>query len=272
MEPDKGSHRRDFKPSLPEEDNTLVASLDIEIDPNPADSAWVGVMTGFGGGGLDLTQCRFIELWVNDFKPDKADRGGKLRIDLGRIDEDFYEPDEDMWNDEDINGDGWNASREDTGLDLLKNEDECAACTENDDFSGDDFEAGRIDGRFTKINGTEANGLYDTEDLNRSNSLDMANSYFTCVIDLADDLPVLDIREDYPTYDGFNSVYHERDSWRWYRVYLNDFKIVAPYQVQPSLDRVTHLRVWVDDADAVFQQEGAQLVRRLQVTGLRFVN
>ena len=245
IEPDKGLHRRDLNPTLNDRENTLISSLDIEIDPNPPDTAWVGVMTGFGGGGLDLTQGQFIELWINDFKPTKSDRGGILRIDMGSIDEDFYEPDKNQWNDEDNNGDGWQGGIEDTGLDNEYNQDECAnpPCDENTDYAGDNFDAKRINGRFTKINGTEGNGLPDTEDLDGSNALDETNSYFSYVIDLAQDSAVVDVREEYPTYDGFNSVYHERDSWRLYRINLNDFQVVSPDGGEPRFDQIKHIAV-----------------------------
>lgn len=274
IEPDKGLHRRDLNPTLNDRENTLITALDVEIDPNPPDTAWVGVMTGFGGGGLDLTQGQFIELWINDFKGDKFHtRGGKLHIDMGSIDEDFYEPDKNQWNDEDNNGDGWVAINEDTGLDGVYNENECPTppCDKNIDYHGDDFKATRDNGRFSKINGNERNGLWDTEDLDGSNSLDQLNSYFSYVIDLADDSAVVDIRAEYPTYNGFNSVYHERDSWRLYRINLNDFEVIAPTGIQPRFDQIKHLRVWFDDVNAVFQQEGTQLVRRFQFADLKVV-
>lgn len=273
IEPDYGPHRRDLNPSLPDFANTLVTALDVEIDPSPPDTAWVGVMTGIHGG-LDLTRRHSMEIWINDFKPDPADRGGLLRIDVGRIDEDFYEPNKNQWNDEDNNGNGWVAVIEDTGLDLVYNGDECAypPCDHNVDYHGDDFTARRINGRFTGINGTEANGLWDTEDLDGSHALDQLNSYYSYVIDLANDTTVVDVRSKYPTYEGFGNIYHERDSWRLYRVDLGDCHIVAPFGVNPSLDKVTHIRVWFDDLDAVFQQEGTTLVRRFQIAALKFVN
>jgi len=273
IEPDYSPHRRDLNPSLPDFANTLVTALDIEIDPNPPDTAWVGVMTGIRGG-LDLSGRGSIEIWVNDFKPDPAERGGLLRIDIGRIDEDFYEPDKDRWNDEDNNGDGWIFVYEDTGLDLEYNVDECGSppCDENTDYAGDDFDAARIGGRFIKINGTEKNDRYDTEDLDLSRALDEVNRYFSYVIDLANDTTVVDVRAEYPTYEGFNSVYHQRDSWRLYRIDLGDGAAVAPHGGAPSLEDVRHIRVWVDDVNAVFQQDGTLLVRRLQIAVLKFAN
>jgi cell surface protein SprA len=209
-------------------------------------------------------------LWVNDFKPNSTLRGGLLRIDMGSIDEDFYDPTADKWNDEDNNGDGWTAVTEDTGLDLVYNDKECAnpPCGDTD-LNGDDFDSERDDGRYLKINGTEGNGLYDTEDLDGSNSLDEKNIYFSYIVDLAD-AAVVDIRRDYD-YNGLVNE-HERDSWRLYRINLNEYTPVSPTGEEPRFDQVKHIRIWFDDLDAVFYQEaGEKLTRRFQIANFKIV-
>ena len=175
-------------------------------------------MTGFGGGGLDLTNGQFIEIWVNDFTQDPLRRGGKLRIDMGTIDEDFWEPEKSEFNDEDRDRDGFAAAFDDTGLDGEFNDTEiCNGCADPNDPNGDDLDLTRQQGRFTKVNGTEANRAYDTEDLDGNTQLDQINAYFSYEIDLASAAAV-DISQEFPNYEGFEDPGHQHDAWRKYRV------------------------------------------------------
>ncbi len=283
IEPNSGgNHRRDFNPELNERENTLVPTLDLEVDgilQGPARN-WVGLITGYGSGGLDLSRGQFLEIWVNDFKPDPNDRGGILRIDMGRIDEDFFEPALDEWNNEDQERDGFQAIWDDTGLDgqFNKNDFNNDAITRieeggvdvNDDVNGDDYLPKRINGRFTRINGTEKNNYHDTEDLDRSGQMDQVNSYFSYAIDLSD-TAVVDIRESYPGYEGFNEEFHQNDSWRLYRVKMNDVVIVASGGNEPRLDEIRHVRIWIDDVEAVFQEDEAVGRRRFQIAEMKVV-
>jgi hypothetical protein len=213
IEPERGVHRRDLNPELDVRESTLLPSLDIEFDTIPEDTAaWSGVMTGFRGG-LDLSQGQFIEIWVNDFRPSADGRKGVLHVDLGYIDEDFYEPDLDEFNQEDADFDGFTIGgekNEDIGLDGIP-----TGQPGDDPF--DDYSSQRIaaDGnRFSRINGTEGNGLHDTEDLDGSTSLDQRNAYYTFTVDLSDEA-VIDIRRDFPSFSNFTD---QLDSWRLYRI------------------------------------------------------
>ncbi len=269
IEPERGVHRRDLNPELDEQENTLVQSLDLELmnTPTLTDSTrYAGVMLGFSGGGLDITQGQFIEIWVNDFKPDPLTRGGQLHIDMGIIDENFFNPGDNVFDDEDRDRDGFAAAFDDTGLDLLFNIDEPAIIPplgNADDPSGDDIDLNKISGRYLKVNGTEGNRFYDTEDLDRNGQLGRDNAYFSYTINLADSAEI-DIRAQYPGYDGFSETGHENDSWRLYRVKISDNTIVAPSGLQPRLDEIRHVRVWFDGATEILRDSGTG-ARRLQV-------
>jgi hypothetical protein len=272
IEPNLGVHRRDLNPELDEQENTLVQSLDIDMSEMPAvgdTASFAGVILGVPGGGLDLSQGQFIELWVNDFKPDPITRGGKLHIDLGVIDENFHDPGNDdaatNFDDEDKLRDGFAAAFDDTGLDGLFDAEEPGFSDANPDPSGDDILLKRIDGRFSKANGTEANLNYDTEDLDRNGQLTRENAYFSYVIDLADTAQI-DIRASYPGYDGFDDAGHENDSWRLYRVKLSNHTVVATSGLQPRLDEIRHVRIWFDDVNAVVRDDNAVGRRRLQIS------
>jgi hypothetical protein len=259
IEPNFGVHRRDLNPELNERESNLVTTLDLEFDTTTVDpSTWGGLMTGFAGAGLDISKGQFIEIWINDFKPDAADRGGVLYIELGAIDEDFFEPDENEENNEDTNKDGFTALTEDTGLDELFNED--------GDISDDDYIVDRdLDGRFTGINGTEGNFIQDTEDLNRSGVLDQDDFYFRYQLHL-DSIAEVDIRRDYPNYEGFRTPGHENDSWRLYRINLDEAETVQK-DGSPSLDQITHLRIWLHDVSNTLDPN----LRRLQIAELKIV-
>lgn len=259
IEPELGVHRRDLNPLLDEQENSLVQSIDIEVDTVAVDSTyWAGIMTGFPGGGLDLSQGQFIEIWINDFKPDAADRSGKLYIELGSIDENFFEPGINRWNKEDANRDGFTALTEDTGLDLLFDEEESGS---GSDPAGDNYSPTRVNNKLTKINGTERNGLEDDEDLDNSGQMERENTYFRFEVALTDSA-IIDIQRDFP-----GQVPDPSDSWRLYRISLAGARVVSPTGAVPRWERIKHLRVWFDNIGATLNQSK----RRLQFAGFKVV-
>jgi Motility related/secretion protein len=267
IDPSYGVHKRDLNPTLDKTENTLVQSIDLELDKNPtsADSSkYAGVMLGFSGGGLDFTQGQFLEIWVNDFKPNPLERGGKLHIDMGVIDENFFQMEKGEFNDEDKNRDGFAATFDDTGLDGVFDKDETLLPGGTpDDPHGDDIDTRKINGRYLKINGTEKNQVYDTEDLDRNGQMTRDNAYFTYTIDLAD-TAAIDIRQQYPGYDGFNTKAHENDSWRLYRIKLTNNTVVSPRGIQPRFDEIRHMRIWFDNADQVVRPDSTG-ARRIEI-------
>ncbi|UCH84303.1 MAG: hypothetical protein JSW50_01040, partial [Candidatus Latescibacterota bacterium] len=199
-------------------------------------------MTGFRGGGLDLSQGQYIQIWVNDFKPAPEDRKGILHIDMGFIDEDFYEPDASapaggpVFNNEDANRDGFTALTEDTGLDGVFD-------GEDGDDPNDNYSSQRIDDRFSQVNGTEGNFLWDTEDLDGNGQLETSNAYFTFEVDLSDSA-IVDIRRDFNRPDDFYT--DEFDSWRQYRIPLSEFVSINK-DGAPSIEQIKHLRIWFEN-------------------------
>ncbi len=269
IEPEFGLHRRDLDPTLPEQQNTLLPSLDMELanDPTPGvDVAFAGVMRGVVNG-MDLLGLGVLEIWINDFKPDPNDRGGRLRIDLGYMDENFDAGG--TFDDEDATGNGFDVATDDTGLDGLFNANEVGG---GDDPAGDDYDPARINGRFSKVNGTEGNGVRDTEDLDRNGVFDRDNGYYSYVINLVDSADV-DVRASYPSYDGFDEPGHENDSWRLYRINLSSYAVRAPGAKQPRMDDVRHIRIWFDHLDDVVRTTGTGALRiqigEFRITGSR---
>lgn len=269
IEPEKGVHRRDLNPELDVKENTLVQSLDIDLNDTPTaanDSSYAGIMLGFPSGGLDITQGQFLEIWINDFKPDPLTRGGKLHIDLGLIDENFHNPGDSKFDDEDKNHDGFAAAFDDTGLDGLFDKDEPGYSSTNPDPNRDDIDLSRdaVTKRYEKANGTEGNLIYDTEDLDRNGQMTRDNAYFSYEINLADSADI-DIRRLYPTYDGFTKSGHENDSWRLYRIPLPRNVMVSKSGIAPRFDEIRHARIWFDGGSKVVRTENGTGKNRIQI-------
>jgi len=260
-----GVTKRDLNPQLDERESTLVQSLDIEFDTLSTDTThWGGVMAGFRGGGLDLSQGQFLEFWVNDFKgADSLSRGGTLHIDMGSIDENFYRPEINKFDTEDPDFDGFVAINEDTGLDGI-------AAGEPGDDPEDDWVLSRLpegdpNGRFLLINGTEGNQQFDSEDLDGTGNMERTNAYFSFTVDLASE-PVVDIRKEFPNHVRLNEPPHANDSWRLYRIKLTDRAEVAP-DFRPSLEQIKHIRIWFQNTEAVLDPS----IKRIQIAELKVV-
>jgi hypothetical protein len=267
LEKDLAEFRPEGWPPYPraEHVNRIVPALDIELFDPPSTGSWTGVMASpiFAAvydparpGATDFSESTALSLWVNDFKPDPADRGGSVHIDIGVLDEDFYQPERDEWNDEDPDGDGFQAAYDDTGLD--------------GSFGGsDNFDPTRINGRFLRINGTEGNLRYDTEDLDRSGYLDAEGAFYRFTIPLADAAEI-DVRRDYPDYDGWVRE-HSSDAWRMYVIDIADAVVYAPGGTMPDVSNVRHIRVWIEDLPAVFHTEDRPGKQRFQFAEFKFL-
>jgi len=136
------------------------------------------------GNQLDFSEKKYIELMV---KLDKSEQSPPpnviLTVDLGDINEDFYTEYGGLnrLNTEDANMDGVLTFDEDIGLDGIKHGDPgtiLRLAHANIDSLGD----------YPGINGTEGNGVLDTEDLNGNGVLDQLDRYFSYSISLADTL------------------------------------------------------------------------------------
>lgn len=273
IEPDSGATMRDFNPELSKEIDVPVTTMHIEVDFVPDDpTRWTGIMAGFKGfpdpygylngrEPLDLSNATVMSIWVNDFKPDPQDRGGKIYIELGSIDEDFYRPDLNEHDREDRDGYGFTLGgdhNEDTGLDGIH-----TGYPGDDPY--DDYWSTRIpsDGnRFTHVNGTEGNGREDSEDLDQNEQLDQLNAYFRYEVDLSA-TPVVDVRAEFPSYSDFKN---SKDSWRLYKSSLADYHVVMPTGRVPYRDEIKYMRIWFDHIGEVLDRSSM----RIQIREIEF--
>ncbi len=167
----------ELNPNLTDETerSQQVTTLKMHVDPDtaagPATGSWAGVTTVLSKTGLDFTERRLLNVWVRSVRTGQPAYGqGRLHIDIGKsIHEDqarrnvagFLVGPNDT-----VDGEPLSAAEEqvttdanDIGIDSIRGVDSnppVAGDDGNDDFNRDDS---------TRMNGTEGNGYYDTEDL-----------------------------------------------------------------------------------------------------------
>jgi hypothetical protein len=286
--PEQRVLRRYLNPALREQErDETQQALQVRMEAPASgwtDDSWGGVMRGISRAGLDLTQAQFVEFWVNDFRPDTVGsdparvRSGKLHIDFGDIDEDFFWPPDPQGNPtvgteqwEDANRDGVFTFEEDIGLDGEWNADRTQVVRDGEPY---DAEYGSAADPFPGINNSARNNREDSEDLNGNTVVDRSNAFFSITVDLRETDPEVDVLYDFATgaYAGDPAVQADLAqlradglAWRKYRIRLSDILTVAATST-PDLSRVKHVRVWFDDDTA-----GAAPVRELQIAELSFI-
>ncbi len=221
---------------------------------NPT-QAWGGAMTILSSTANNLVDQNInaIEFWLHI---DSAPANAKVYVDLGRISEDVIP--NDSLNTEDKNLNDAIDPGEDVGLDGMTNAEEQAYCrlhgysaANKADPSGDDFSFSATGSSnpfdYFHINGTEGNAqltdagrLPDTEDLNRSGTLDNVNSYFRYAIPLDTNKAT----NKFIAGGGDGDV----PGWYLFRIPLKD---AIDSIGNPSLTNVETIRLLVTDAQSM---------------------
>ncbi len=260
--------RRFLNPDLREaEGKEPQQVLQVRMDAGDAGwggTSWGGIMRGLGRSGIDLSKAQFLEFWVNDFRPQPTARRGRLHVDFGYIDEDFFWPVRDgalrtdTWEREDANSDGiFAAATEDVGLDRDLND---PGAPDYYDPAFNDYAD-----PYPLINGTERNLREDTEDLDGDTQQDRLNGYYSIMVDLADSA-LVDVLRDYPA-DQVAGLEAAGQAWRKFRIRLNDARAVSPPSgTSPQIRQVTHVRIWYEDAEP-----GAPRQTQIQLSEIKFL-
>ncbi len=165
--------------------------------------SWGGVMK-YLGNQIDFSQKKYLEIQVKvTAEEGQPTPNPVMRIDLGDVNEDFYTEFGGLnyLNNEDVNSDGVLTLDEDTGLDGIFAGQPGA---DPNDVASNDIDQ---NGDYPRINGTEANRVLDTEDLNGNGVLNSLDRYFSYSFSLSDSLYL-------------ESVNHA--GWRIYRIPLTD--------------------------------------------------
>ena len=233
-----------------EADNYVNNVLELFFQPeNYNPNSWGGVMRCVDKYGIDFSRKTHIRLYVR-FTGDALN--ANICLDLGeRIDEDSY------WlertagelarrangelDTEDLNRDGILANDEDTGLDILWDDEENPP--EGGDPNRDNYYYDGNDPpseRYTSVNGTQGNNSLDTEDLNTNGILDRSNSFFRIRIPLDDEEYII---------SGPNE-----HGWMLLEIPLGDTSLVSiPDLVSgtPTWEKISYARIWMDGFTAV---------------------
>ncbi len=228
----------------PEESRQSATVLAIRVKPHNNDTAsYASLSQLVDDRGVDVSDMEYLEVIV------RGDRG-KIHIDLGS-----YISEDAIWRDrngnikgwhhdslsvidtEDKNNDGqWIAGEEDTGLDGVYGDDDDWTSSSpddgNDDFKGYDSHTGD----WSHVNGTEHNGIFDTEELKVDGVLDTTNDYFEYVIDLSDT----------------NSPYLKSINERGFRHYLIPLKDPSVFRKvgNPYFENIRVARIWISGIES----------------------
>ena len=242
------------------------------------DSLWSGLMRGFSGQGLDLSEAEYLEIWVNDFQQEEVHRQGRLHFDLGLLNEDFWNPDLGEFDTEDREGIGvFDVNQEDIGLDGRPSTAESvdpiypSPYRTANDPAGDDYEPALLTEAYAssyfKVNGAEGNKRLDTEDLNGDGDLDETNSYFTLAVELAD-TAFIDMVDVYREETGAPPAGSK--AWRLYRLNLADARIVSDGLDDPDWTRIKYFRFWLEGLNAPGQNP-SRPSNRLEIASIKLV-
>ncbi|MDI6700246.1 MAG: hypothetical protein QME48_03340 [bacterium] len=174
---------------LPDVEKTKdVSVLKIFMDnPLSSSNTFVTLNQLISRTGIDLTDMMFLEIWV------KGEEGNVV-IEVGKnIPEDMVRRDKNktllgpdgILQTEDKNNDGILDVNEDTGLDGVYGEDSLNIV--GDDGNDDYYYSLSQQYYYEKINGTENNNMFDSEDLDRDGSLNTREDYYRFNINLGSD-------------------------------------------------------------------------------------
>lgn len=225
------------------------------IDENHSQN-WGGMMKFLSSTASNLVEdnIEFIEFWAQIRKmPD----GAKIFIDIGKISEDVIpngvlDDEEEGTPNELLENEG-----DDKGLDF-KSDSEEEGSAPGTDKSGDNFRivpGSVIVDDYLGINGTEGNAqstdlgrLPDTEDLNRTFTLDRLNSFYRYEVPLDTSIAT----------NPFIGGGGETD-WYQFKIPLKDFALEIN---QPSFEIVEFMRIWI---------QGVEEEVHLRIADLNFV-
>ncbi len=238
----KNIHREQIEDPLTlteREKKETVTVLALKVFPSnlglPGSNLWsYGGVMKYLGNQLDFSQKKYLELMVKlDVPASTPIPNATLHVDLGDINEDFYTEfgGLNVLNNEDKNADGVPTLQEDVGLDGIPHGEPGA---DPNDVASNEIE--QSTGDYLNINGTEGNGVLDSEDLDGNGVLNQLDRYFSYSVALTDSLHLENINHD---------------GWRLYRIPLTDpqyYQIVnnSTTGVLPTLKKISYARIWVE--------------------------
>ena len=244
------------RPSSRADERASVMMLIMRPSEEGDTAQWASLNTLVSRFGKDFSHYDFLEVVT------KGD-GVKLHIDVGfAISEDGIWRDKagkirgyQEFNTEDLNGDGHHElSTEDVGLDGVAGDDDRWTPESADDGNDDyDYEFGS--NNFERINGTEGNGHFDTEDLNGDHIFDTSNAYFEFTIDL-DDFANPYLIDETPT------------GWKHYRIPIHEVGSHIAVGRDTTWEKIYYARIWVSG----FTRTDTIYIERIEFVGNYWLN
>lgn len=234
----------------PEDPNEIINVLKIIFKPD--DSLSFSGLTQYTYG-KNFDECENLELIIKG-------KGGRVHIDLSQnISEDQLRRNRqgvlvgiDTLQDEDQRPSKgtWTRETEDTGLDYTLGDDDSniAGDDGNDDFNLNDYTGG--------VNGTENNGIWDTEDIDRDGSLNDKNWYYSYSV-------TLDSTDTF--YVGNAGLIQ---GWKMFRIPIKDSLVWDTVRGQPDWHNIRYIRIWFDH----FANKETLLIYKLDITGSKWKN
>jgi hypothetical protein len=237
----------------PLDDNEIADVLKVIFEPENGSS--------FGGLMQYIYSENFDE--IENFELIIKGQGGHVHIDFAEeMSEDQLRRNVDdvlvglgTREDEDKNRDGvYTEQDEDTGLDGVYGDDEERTVLEDD--GNDDYDA---DGYTGRINGTELNRIWDTEDIDRNGVLNSQNRLYSYTINLDD------------TTDSDTTYYISnaglQPGWKMFRVPIKDSTWDTVIGA-PDWRNIKYIRIWFDH----FTERETLLIYKMSATGSRWKN
>lgn len=233
----------------PEDENEIADVLKVVFNPDTRNEASFGALTQYIYGE-NFDEVENLELIIKG-------KGGRVHVDFAQeISEDQLRRNKDgtlvgigTREDEDKNRDFvWTQQDEDTGLDTIMGDDDDNIANDdgNDDYDKDGFTG--------KIDGTEMNRLWDTEDLDRNGVLNAQNKYYSYSVDL----------DDSTQYDTTGL----KQDWKLFRISIKDSANWDTVIGQPDWRNIRYVRLWFDG----FTETETLYVFKISATGSRWKN
>lgn len=252
----------DLSPTVPDEEKGLSRTvLAVYFEPDtrdasPIESSYRSVTQPLSTSGLDFSQRKFMRMWV------RADHG-EMWVDIGTMNEDALRFDSggnsvspNAQLDSEDNPqipDGRLDAGEDNGLDGVPGPD--GTQTQGDDDNDDFFfsDTTPVSTRFNRVNGTEGNNEFDSEDLNGNFTLDTSEKFFRLRLDLTDNQSYV-VSENQTT------------GWRLLEIPLSDTTAFRLFN-NPDIRRIKHARLTFTN----FSQADTVMLASLEISGNRWL-
>ncbi len=242
--PKDGILSSELYPNLPENKKTEKKTILKLAFPSQDDwryplvdsTCWTSLLTCVSTRGMDFSEDEYLEVWVRGDK-------GTLHIDIGTdISEDHirrdgngivHAPNDTLDTEDKDNADGLGPT-EDTGLDGIddgfdnngnKKPDGTAVGDDGNDNYGYDNVNNPND--YSKINGTENNGILDEEDLDMNKLLNVQSNYFPFKIDL----------------ESNNALIEHANGWKLFRIPINEHEIP---EGTSQWECIKYARIWIE--------------------------